>query len=69
MKSNLTKDVQKPRVRCRHYLEHFVKRAEGSHIETEKAAAIAGLVSVPSQASVEELREQVRKGVSGEEHD
>ncbi|KAF2120323.1 hypothetical protein BDV96DRAFT_567060 [Lophiotrema nucula] len=50
------------------YVKHYAKDSEGNYIGTEKPAADAGLVFVPSKSTPEEILQQVRQVAFGKEH-
>lgn len=50
------------------YLKHYAKDAEGNYVGTEKPAADAGLVFVPSKSTPEDLLQQVHKVAFGKQH-
>ncbi|KAJ4288596.1 hypothetical protein N0V90_011833 [Kalmusia sp. IMI 367209] len=50
------------------YLKHYAKDAQGNYVGTEKPAADAGLVFVPSKSTPDDILQQVRKVAFGKEH-
>ncbi|KAF2651696.1 hypothetical protein K491DRAFT_606381, partial [Lophiostoma macrostomum CBS 122681] len=56
------------KMRRSYYLEHYAKDGNGNYVGTQKPAADAGLVFVPSKSSPEELLAQVHKVAFGKEH-
>ncbi|KAF2642028.1 hypothetical protein P280DRAFT_468498 [Massarina eburnea CBS 473.64] len=51
-----------------YYLKHYAKDVEGNYVGTEKPAADAGLVFVPSKSTPEDILEQVHKVAFGKMH-
>jgi hypothetical protein len=50
------------------YLKHYAKDADGNYVGTEKPAADAGLVFVPSKSTPEDILQQVHKVAFGKQH-
>ncbi|KAH7128805.1 hypothetical protein B0J11DRAFT_431924, partial [Dendryphion nanum] len=56
------------KMRRSHYLRFYAKDIDGNYIGTEKPAADAGLVFVPSKSTPEEILAQVHKVAFGKLH-
>jgi hypothetical protein len=56
------------KMRRSYYLQHYAKDSDGNYIGTEKPAADAGLVFVPSKSTPEELLAQIHKVAFGKHH-
>ncbi|KAF1996321.1 hypothetical protein P154DRAFT_525609 [Amniculicola lignicola CBS 123094] len=67
-KGKVTQTVIVRKMPRKHYLAKYAHDADGNYVGSEKPAADAGLVFVPSKSTPEEVLEQVRKVAFGREH-